>query len=86
MQKDYRCHLIYIHAITKKKKKPLHPCFIDFAKAFDSVSPSLQWRKLFSLGLSRKILNIVHNMYSKVTAIESPPTRSYLIPSNIARE
>ena len=52
----------------KKKKKQLYTCFVDFAKAFDSINHYFLWGKLSSMGLSRKMLTIFQNMYSKATA------------------
>ena len=56
---------------SKKKKIPLCTCFVEFAKAFDSVNHNLLWNKLASMGLSTKMLNILQNMYGKATSKES---------------
>ena len=37
-------------------KKPVFTCFVDLAKAFDSVNLELLWLKLAHIGLSSKIL------------------------------
>ena len=52
----------------KKRKKPLFTCFIDFAKAFDSVNHKLLWEKLATMGVSTKILNILKSMYANATS------------------
>jgi len=72
MQKDYRCylHLVYSNSITQyRRKRNYYACFIDFTKAFDSVSHSLLW-KMSSLGSSRKLKHWKSfiTMYSKATA------------------
>ena len=50
---------------TKWKRKRLFCCFIDFQKAFDSVSHGLLWKKLSNLGLSSRMCTILHSMYSQ---------------------
>ena len=57
--------------VSKKKKTPLYTCFVDFAKAFDSVNHNLLWKKLASMGLSTKMLNILRSMYGKATSTVS---------------
>ena len=54
--------------VAKKQKKPLFTCFVDFAKAFDTINHHLLWTKLSTIGLSRKMLNILQNMYAKAAA------------------
>ena len=51
-----------------KKKKQLYTCFVDFAKAFDSINHYFLWNKMSSMGLSRKMLTIFQKMCSKATA------------------
>ena len=51
----------------KKKRKPLYACFVDFAKAFDSVKHKLLWNKLAGMGVSTKILNLLQSMYGKAS-------------------
>jgi len=58
----------------KKKRKPLYACFVDFAKAFDSIKHSLLWKKLADMGVSTKILNILQSIYRK-----NPPAESQQI-------
>ena len=50
---------------TKWKHKRLFCCFIDFQKAFDSVSHGLLWKKLSNLGLSSQMCTILRSMYSQ---------------------
>ena len=51
------------HQIFKKKK--LYCCFVDFKKAFDSVSHSLLWSKLSAMNISPEILSLLKSYYSK---------------------
>ena len=46
-------------------KNPLFSCFVDFSKAFDSISHDLLWLKMEDLGLSTRILLLLKDMYSK---------------------
>lgn len=49
------------------KKQKLYCAFIDFRKAFDSVSHNILWKKLFTLGLSTKIIRICSKFYSNAS-------------------
>ena len=40
-----------------KKNKPVFTCYVDLAKAFDSVNLELLWLKLAHIGLSSKTLS-----------------------------
>ena len=52
----------------KRRHKPVYACFVDFARAFDSVEHTLLWKKLARMGLSNKILHILQDMYLKATS------------------
>jgi hypothetical protein len=41
----------------------LFVCFIDFSKAFDSVSKNLLWSRLEQLGINGRMLNIIKELY-----------------------
>lgn len=47
-------------------KKAMCVAFVDFKKAYDSVSRELLWKVLEHLGLHGKVLTIIKNMYSDV--------------------
>ena len=49
-----------------KKNKP---CFVDLAKAFDSVNLELLWFKLAHVGLSSKILHKLQSIYSNANSL-----------------
>lgn len=49
------------------RKRKAFILFVDFKSAFDSLSHDLLWHKLFSLGLSGKIIRILQNLYSKAS-------------------
>jgi len=48
---------------AKKRKHPLFACFVNLAKVFDSIYHNLLWKKLMSIGLSNKVLNILQSIY-----------------------
>ena len=54
--------------LYKKKNKSLFTCFVDFAKAFDSINHKLLWEKLTSMGMSSKLLSILQAMYANATS------------------
>ena len=39
--------------------------FVDFKRAFPSVSHDILWRKLYKFGLSTKLIEVIKNLYSK---------------------
>ena len=60
-----------LHSLISKtlsKGNRLYCCFIDYIKAFDSVSRVKLWLKLARIGITGKILNVIKSMYSKLKA------------------
>ena len=59
--------LIQYHLVKKRGK--LFVCYIDFSKAFDTVSWEILWRKLEKLGIKResRFLKILKAIYKIVT-------------------
>ena len=58
-----------LHSIISKSLKQgkrLYCCFIDYVKAFDSVSHFKLWLKLAKCGVTGKFLNLIKTMYSKL--------------------
>lgn len=43
----------------------VYAIFVDFKGAFPSISQQLLWNKLYSLGLSSKLIYIMKDFYSK---------------------
>ena len=54
-----------IYNILRKGKR-LYCCFIDYIKAFDSVSHVKIWLPLVRSGITGKLLNVIKSMYSKL--------------------
>ena len=51
-----------------KKGKFLYTCFVDFKKAYDSVSRIALIHKLQTIGISGNFLNLIESMYSSTKA------------------
>ena len=49
-----------------KRGKRFYCCFIDYIKAFDSVSHIKLWLRLVRCGITGKLLNVIKSMYSKL--------------------
>lgn len=48
------------------KKKKLYAAFVDYAKAFDTVSREALWYKLTKYGVNGKMLQVVRSLYSGI--------------------
>ena len=61
-------HIFVLYALTeiyvKKEKKKLFCAFVDYSKAFDTISRVHLWSKLISHNINGRILNVIRNMYS----------------------
>ena len=53
------------HHVTKYKsaRKKLYCCFIDFAKAYDSVPRDKLWQRLYDVGIRGRILHSIKSLY-----------------------
>ena len=65
-------HILTLHTCIEKyikvKKEKLFACFVDFRKAFDTVSRQALIYKLEKLGISGRFLCVLKHMYSHSTA------------------
>ena len=75
-QSGFRPHLGTEHQLfalrhlieeCRRKHLPLYACFLDFAKAYDSVPRHLLWHILQQVGVPPRFLGAVQSMYSQVT-------------------
>ena len=40
--------------------------FVDYSKAFDSNNRATLWKKLFSYGITGKVIDVITNMYKSI--------------------
>ena len=52
----------------KSKNKKIYSCFVDLSAAFDSIWHDGLIYKLIKMGISKNIVNVLPNMYSKISA------------------
>lgn len=73
--------LICNHLRLEKRK--MYAVFVDFKRAFDSVSHELLWIRLLELGISAKLIRIIKNLYDRsVIAIEIDKTLTESVSLN----
>ena len=74
-----------IDIYTRFKNRKLYCAFIDFKKAFDSISRNKLWHKLISNGINGKILNTISNLYKKAKSCVKHPSDfiSEIFPSQV---
>ena len=74
-QSGYRPHLGTEHQLfalrhlvedCRRKRLPLYACFLDFAKAYDSVPRHLLWHIMQQIGVHPRFLGAVQSMYRHV--------------------
>ena len=67
---DYRTtdHIFTMKTILNKylykNKKQVFACFVDFSKAFDSLSHEALFQKLYTLGIKGIFFQLIRNMYT----------------------
>ena len=62
----------------KERKKDLHLVFIDLEKAYDSIPQNIVWDSLKNRGMSRRYIEVIHDIYDRVsTNIHTPVDMSY---------
>ena len=62
-----RDEIANIHWIMEKARefqKNIHFCFIDYAKAFDCVDHSKQWKILKEMGIPHHLTCLLRNLYA----------------------
>lgn len=68
------------------KNRKVFAIFVDFRRAFDSVSHGLLWRKLHTAGVSCKLIRIIKNLYDGATMrirVENSLSRPFPILSGV---
>lgn len=62
-------HIYTLYSILRRRKDEklsTFLCFIDFAKAFDSVNHELLFAKILSIGITGKIYKVIKTMYKNL--------------------
>ena len=49
-------------------QQPLYMCFVDFRKAFDSISHEKMWMVMLEMGYPVHLVNLISNLYRKQKA------------------
>ena len=44
-------------------------CFIDYSKAFDSVDHNKLWKVMLEMGVPKRLVNLLHNLYINQVAV-----------------
>ena len=57
--------------IYLNKHKRLYCCYVDYSKAFDTVSRTELWSKLLNNNISGKLFQIIYNMYKSAKSCVS---------------
>lgn len=57
--------LIQLHLRLKGRK--VFAAFVDFRRAFDSISHNLMWFKLYNMGICGKLIRVIKGLYSNAT-------------------
>jgi len=68
---------ILVHK-ARKHQQPLYMCFVDFRKAFDSISHDKLWVIMMDMGYPLHLIDLLAKLYRKSTS--SPPTHVVLPP------
>ena len=58
---------------AREFSQPLYLCFVDFAKAFDSVSHEKLWMTMLDMGYPPHIVQLLANLYRKQKAAVKIP-------------
>ncbi len=64
-------HIFALKAIVElylSQGRRLFCAFVDYRKAFDTVSRTILWRKLLAHGIQGKIFNVITNLYMRAKA------------------
>ena len=55
----------------RKSQKNIYFCFVDYAKAFDSVEHNKIWKTLKEMGIPDHLTCLLRNLYVRQEAVES---------------
>ena len=76
---DHLYTLVTVIRNRKEQNVRTFLCFVDFAKAFDSVNRDCLWYKLQTIGINGRIYNIIKSLYWNI----EPATVNRLTDCNL---
>jgi mannose/fructose/N-acetylgalactosamine-specific phosphotransferase system component IID len=53
---------------TRECNKPEYLCFVDYAKAFDSVEHSKMWNRMRNMGIPEHLIGLIKDLYTEQEA------------------
>ena len=62
--RDHIANILWIIKKVRKFQKNIYFCFIDYAKAFDSVDHNKLWKILKQMGISDHLTYLLRNLYA----------------------
>ena len=62
--RDQIANICWIIEKARKFQKNIHFCFIDYAKAFDSVDHNKPWKILKEMGIPDHLTGLLRNLYA----------------------
>ena len=65
---DHVSSLYFLLENRKLNKLDTYACFVDFRKAFDSVTRELLWQKMAANGINGKYLDCIQALYTNMTS------------------
>jgi hypothetical protein len=66
--RDQIANVRWILERTRERNKPVYLCFIDYAKAFDSVEHSKMWNSMRNMGIPEHLIGLIRNLYTEQEA------------------
>lgn len=75
-----------VQIATRLRGRRLFSAFIDFRRAFDSVSHTLLWSKLYRMGVSARFIRLVRSLYEEASfsvRLGDQKSKTYKISSGI---
>ena len=62
--RDQTVNICWIIEKAREFQKNIYFCFIDYAKAFDSVDHNKQWKILKEMGIADHLTHLLRNLYA----------------------
>jgi hypothetical protein len=66
--RDQIANVSWVMERTRQRNKPVYLCFIDYAKAFDSVEYSKMWNSMRNTGIPEHLIRLIRDLYTEQEA------------------